>query len=125
LNGELDISLWGRLCLLLEGMQHQNPIFQCRQVDDPEGPGGFPYPDFANTGTDRWHGLPVIWIKPSLHEFQLPTGVDPGILGKRPNIGSATSKPLDQLHSGTVSKQIQIDQQKSRACQPGHWRRRG
>jgi hypothetical protein len=102
-------------------MQHQNPIFQCRQVDDPECAGGFPDPDFADTRADRWHGLPVIRIKPSLHEFQLPASINPSVFGKRSNIGSATSKPLDQLHLQDVSKQIQIDQQKSRACPPGQW----
>ena len=61
-------------------MQDQYRVRERRYVDDPECPGIFPDPDFANARTYRFHRLPVVGIVAVLDLVELVAGIGSGII---------------------------------------------
>ena len=107
-GGKIDIPLGGLLGLLLEGVQHDNPVRQGGEIDHPERARALPDADFPDTRAHRRHRLPVVRLQPALHPVQLVAGGLAGIVGEVADAGEAVADELDGLH-GKHYIRIDID----------------
>ena len=79
---EFEVAFGRSLCLLSERVQHVDALGECGNIehamlaDDVN-------PNFANTGADRGHGLPIVRLEALLHAAELKPSLLSGLRRKR------------------------------------------
>jgi hypothetical protein len=65
------------MCLLLEGVQHLNGVWERCDINDPKRTRLILDPNFPDAGTNGFHWFPIVWIQAALHMIELKTCFTP------------------------------------------------
>ena len=80
----LDIEAAGFGAFLLKTMQHIHRLRKLRDIQNTKSTGRIADADFADTGPDTRHRLPVVRVQSALHAVKLKPRHPAGSLRKRP-----------------------------------------
>src|SRR5688572_6901923 len=79
-------------------MQHKNCLSEACDIDDAKCTALIADANFANARTDARHWFPTVWLKTTLHAFELKAGFPACLLRKCTQAFQCVSEKLNLFH---------------------------